>query len=97
MERTGKSQFIVHTPDNSSVFSSSSSTHLWFEVLEGEDQGKRVRVPLPPYGSYYEDEPEIAKVLLDLNDGEFVTAILERSSKSDLWHPILLSRCESRV
>lgn len=89
MERTEESQFLIKEPDNSSVFSSSVNKHLWFEVIEGEDEGIRVRVPLPPISGEYDGQT--AKTLKELQEGDVVTAVLERNGSSDSWTPISLT------
>lgn len=89
MERTEESQFLIQEPDNSSIFSSSVNKHLWFEVIGGEDEGIRVCVPLPPFESTYDNA--VSNTLQDLQDGDIVTAVLEREEDSDSWTPISLT------
>lgn len=89
MVTTEESDFLVIEPDNSSVFSSSINKHLWFEVIEGQDAGIRVRIPLPPFKGDYPDA--VAETLQTLEEGDVVTAVLQGESESGPWHPIELA------
>jgi hypothetical protein len=85
MKRTRKAKYIVKQPTNSSVFST-TKTHLWFQVLEGPDQGKRLRIPL--YNKEYSEE--LAKELTSLENGDVIEAVLERKDTTGVWTPIEL-------
>ena len=91
MERTKKTEYMVKSRSNSSVFSTKpSKKYLWFEVLGDVDTGIRVRIPLPypPFDDEY--SKEISKILWELEESDVVSAVLQREDSSDLWKPVEL-------
>lgn len=86
MVRTREAVFLVLEPDSSSAFSSGRSSYVWFQVVEGEDAGKRVRVPL--WDESYTEEVE--RVLATVSEESYVRGELEREDKSELWKPVSL-------
>lgn len=83
MEVTERAEFLVHEQDTSSPFASKALTHFWFEVLEGEDAGMRLRIPVVP--NLYSEE--MFQKLKQLESGDVVEAVLEREDRSASWIP----------
>lgn len=58
-------------------------THVWFEVLHGDDAGRRVSIPL--YTDKHTDD--ITETIQSLTEDDVVTATLESESETEpSWH-----------
>ena len=54
---------------------------MWFEVLEGEDEGLRLSVPV--VDSDYNEE--ILEKMQQLEEGHVVRVVLERENRQSAW------------
>lgn len=90
MEKTRKEPFMVSEQGSSIWKGRTPKTHHWFEVLQGEDEGIRVRVPL--FHEEYDEEMELQ--LRNLTDGDVVEAVLVRDGSQDTWKPIELEKVD---
>lgn len=82
-EKVQKMPYLVKEQGSSALPGRSTETHLWFQVLEGEDEGMRVSIPL--YDEDYSEQVE--DILFKLKDGDIVEAELLRESKDKAWKP----------
>lgn len=90
MERTRRAKFLVHEPEGSAISGQDNDWYVWFEVLESDDQGKRVRVPI--FELYYDNiDPEVLDVIESLGEGDVVSAVLEREDNNDFWTPTAIT------
>lgn len=87
--RTEKQHFIVKTQESSKWPGDSVDTHIWLRVLEGEDAGISVSIPIlePAY-----DDEEMYHTVRSLEDGDIVEAVLEREEKTDSWYPVKMEK-----
>lgn len=88
MEKTTLERFRVVEPGESIWNGSTNHTHIWFEVLTGDDMGIRVGVPL--FASRYSAEME--ERVQSLNEGDIVEAVLQREDSSDTWRPTKIEK-----
>lgn len=74
-----KEKFLIKTAKNG-VFGGTNH-RLWFQVLEGEDSGMRVSVPL-----FHEDyDRDLESKLNSLDDGDIVVASMRREGQNSRW------------
>jgi hypothetical protein len=85
MEKTQLELFTVKYPGSPLWSNSGGKKWVWFKVLEGEDQGVKLRVPL--YESKDNISTETYETLCSLERGETVKAVLKRQSPEDPWIP----------
>lgn len=86
--KTQKEDYLVKEPR-----SSSPRNHIWFEVLEGEDQG--IRLSIPVYDSEYSEE--LLNQMKDLEEGDIVRVVLERDNQEENWRPSNVPKVVSKL
>jgi len=69
---------VLTTRKATYLVSSPQSTHIWFELLHGGDQG--VRVSIPKYSRNH--SADIAETLQSLDEGTVVTAVLASDTQN---------------
>ena len=68
---------VIRTEQENYIVSSVERTHIWLEVLHGEDKGIRVSIPL-----YSEEQSnDITEVIRSLEKRDVVSATLESSGE----------------
>lgn len=87
-ERTENEKFLIKYPTKS-AWINSTHTHIWFQVLEGKDQGIRVRINL--FDKRVSDE--IRSRVQSLEQDDVVEAVLQR--ENDSWYPLELEQVGS--
>jgi hypothetical protein len=78
--RTVKEERFLIKTAKKGVFGGTNN-HLWFQVLEGEDSGMRVSVPL----FHKEYDRDIESKLDSLDDGDIVVASMRREGRDSKW------------
>lgn len=67
----------IKTKKEKYLVSGIERTHVWLEVLQGDDTGIRVSIPL--YSK--KQNEEITKILHSLEEGDVVSAVLQSPNK----------------